>query len=126
MLPVFLSSLYLFCVFFEMRICGQISSASPRGLQHTAHTHKRKMSSDNKKGKYVRPEVRGPSSRRALSALASVCARFGQLPTVNKQEAKNMDWLLLKISFSRNDNRLSNVHDKKAGKKGSTDGLTSV
>ena len=55
-----------------------------------------------------------------------LCARFGQLPTVNKQEAKNMDWLLLKISFSRNDNRLSNVHDKKAGKKGSTDGLTSV
>ena len=36
---LFLCSLYLFCAFFEMRICGQISSEDPRGgLQHTAHT----------------------------------------------------------------------------------------
>ena len=31
----------LFCVFFEMRICGQISWPAPRGLQRTTRTHRK-------------------------------------------------------------------------------------
>ena len=73
-----------------MRICGQISSASPRGLQHTAHTHRRKMSSDNKKGKYVRPEVQAAFGAQVLGEpckLWLLCDLVNcQLPTNRKHK----------------------------------------